>query len=200
MSEPNSPTVSESAPPSTFNLGRVLGTVLGIAILGGAGYLVTDYLTNRPLSFVKVTGRVTWDGQPVSVGSVMTLPVDNPHQPSIGPLSAEGRFELTTNGVSGAVVGTHKVMVASYGSGAVPAPLVPGDYLKPATTPLTIEVTEDAAKNHFELQVVGKRPGQSQPASESAPSGENRADVPGAADSVPKPDNATPAETPPVSQ
>jgi hypothetical protein len=61
---------------------------------------------------VKVTGKVTYKGQPVSGASVAFLG-DGKIPPALGRTDAEGRFELTTSDSGdGAVPGTHQVTVS----------------------------------------------------------------------------------------
>ncbi|RLS52722.1 MAG: hypothetical protein DWH91_15965 [Planctomycetota bacterium] len=140
-----------------IHLGRILGTVAGIFVLIVLGLLVNEYLANRPLSYVMAKGRVTWNGKPVTIGAVMTRHVDYPRESAIGAFDSDGNFELITNGKQGAVPGTHKIIVASYGPGMATDPLVPTEYLKPETTPLSILVTSDPSQNHFILEVVGEK-------------------------------------------
>ncbi len=141
-----------------FNLGRVLKTTLVLVLIGGLGFAAVEYWNNQKPTLVKVTGRVMWNGQPVTIGAVMTEHTDDPLLTAIGAFDSEGKFELSSNGEPGAAPGTHKVIVASYGMGVSPPPLVPQKYLKAKTTPLSILVTKDPSKNHFELEVMGEMP------------------------------------------
>lgn len=61
---------------------------------------------------VPVEGQVTWEGQPVTNGSVIFVP-DGGGPPAEGTLDAEGHYQLTTGSQPGAVPGLHKVMISS---------------------------------------------------------------------------------------
>lgn len=141
-----------------FSLIRVIAAAFTLVLAGGLAFGAYWYASNQQIVLVKATGRVMWDGKPVTIGAVMTEYEHDPIQVAIGAFDSEGRFELTTNGAAGAAVGKHRVIVASYGAGMGTTPLVPKEYLKASSTPLTIEVTTDPAKNHFELEVVGEAP------------------------------------------
>lgn len=162
--------------PGGIRLGAVFGTVLAAMVVLGLGFLGYEYWSNRVPTYMKVTGRVMWDGKPVTIGAVLTRHARYPREGAIGGLDSDGKFDLMTNGKDGAVLGTHKIIVASYGMGMGTTPLVPARYLKVETTPLSIEVTDDPSKNHFELEVIGEKQlnrergprGGDQPAAESA--------------------------------
>lgn len=74
------------------------------AIGCGPGYQVTP-----------VTGRVTCNGKPVSIGSVSFVPVaeegvTEPGKPAMGTLKPDGTFGLSTYAaMDGAVIGKHRV-------------------------------------------------------------------------------------------
>ncbi|WP_425395562.1 hypothetical protein [Aeoliella sp.] len=75
--------------------------LLSLAVLAGCG-------DNRGL--VPVSGTVTIDGKPLTVGQVMVSPEG--HRQSIGPLDDQGRFTLTCyEKGDGAPVGTFPVAV-----------------------------------------------------------------------------------------
>ena len=145
-----------------FSAKRVLFVTLSIAAALAIGFGAYEYWSNLEHQIVKVTGRVTWNGSPVTIGAVQTQHTTDSFQAAIGAFDSEGRFELSTNAIPGAAVGTHKVIVASYGPGMGTTPLVPREYLKATTTPLTIDVSSDPSKNHFELEIVGDKPGNEQ--------------------------------------
>lgn len=162
MQEPQPPLdpmdddVSQQAP--GLRLGRVFGGVVSVMIVIGLGFLGYEYWANREIAYAKVTGRVMWNGKPITIGAVMTRHTRYEKEAAIGAFDKDGKFELSSNGRPGAAIGTHKVIVASYGAGMGTTPLVPAPYLKATTTPLSIEVTGDPSKNHFELEIVGDEP------------------------------------------
>lgn len=162
MNEPmpvaSSPEKSSNTVQPRFRLGRVVGVVAGIMVLVALAFAGVEYVNNQASTYAKVTGRVMWEGKPVTIGAVMTQHTTSPTETAVGGFDSEGKFELMTNGTPGAAVGVHKVIVASYEPDSMGIPLVPAEYLKMATTPLSINVTNDPAKNHFELQVVGEKP------------------------------------------
>lgn len=197
MSEPQAPLVSveddvsQQAP--GIRLGRILGTVLSVMIVIGLGFLGFEYWSNREPTYVKATGRVMWNGKPVTIGAVMTRHSKYEKESAIGAFDKDGKFELMSNGKLGAAIGTHKVIVASYGAGMGTTPLVPAPYLKASSTPLTIEVTTDPSKNHFELEIVGDAPKNGPP-----PGGGGRPQEEAA--TAPEAKNATPEATVPPQQ
>ena len=161
----------------TFSLLRVFVMLVIAAIVAGASYGIWA-VTNRPVGLVACTGRVLYQGKPV-VGGVMTQNLDDKFDGATGTLDEEGRFTLDTNGVPGANVGRHKLMVSSFEDrGAPPRPLVPSVYTSLQTTPLVIEITADAAKNHGEFSLEGIVPepaaaAAGEPTPDSSPSGQS---------------------------
>ena len=112
----------------------------------------------------KVHGKVTYQGKPVPLGSVLFVPVEPPKdgsmQPASGTINADGTYELKSEAEPGAILGEHKVVVVAVDGGqpaatpakvadSGPAPatkavrfktLVPQKYSDPSTTPLTRKV------------------------------------------------------------
>ena len=185
----NSETLKLQAPQgSSFSIIRVLMLTGMVAAVVGGGYYAVKQMQG-PREKVKFTGVVTYQGKPVTVGSVMTEVVGDPMDFSIGFLDAEGRFSLETNGEPGASVGRHRVRISSMAPGIPPRPLVPPKYLESATTPLEIEVTTDPKANVVTFELEGEIP---QPASAGGPP----AGPPGApgAPGAPGPESSAPAE------
>ncbi|MBX3442711.1 MAG: hypothetical protein KF774_09905 [Planctomyces sp.] len=158
-----------SDPPggASFNLIRVVLTVSVLALLiGGAVYMYENRASSGP-RLVEARGRVTWKGNPVTVGAVMTQHVDDPMQATLGAFDSDGKFVLDTNGDPGAAVGRHKLIVASYEDGGLPPPpRVPTKYVDFRTTPLEIEVFADPSRNVYEIVLEGEldpRPGRGGP-------------------------------------
>lgn len=74
----------------------------------------------RGLDMVPVSGKVTYNGQPLKFGSVTFQPQKG--QPARGEIQSDGTFTLSTfKSGDGAVVGPHKVRVACYESQRTPA-------------------------------------------------------------------------------
>ena len=156
MNAPNELNNETSKSAGGFSVKRVVGAVMSLVFAGGLAFGAVAYWNNLERQIVKVTGRVTWNGNPVTIGAVMTRHAEDALLPGIGGLDKEGRFELSTNAIQGAAVGKHKVVVASYGAGMGTTPLVPAAYLKFDTTPFTIDVSSDPEENHFELEIIGE--------------------------------------------
>ncbi len=142
-----------------FNVLRVAIAGLCLVVLAGVIFVMAVYSVGPPQRLVQATGTVTWDGKPVTVGAVMTVLENDPTFSSIGALDQQGRFTLSTNGeADGTAVGRHKLVVASFGDGMPPPPLVPAEYTTLPTTPLVIDVSSDPARNHFEIKLTGELP------------------------------------------
>lgn len=157
-SNPEAQPTEKKQTPRGFSLMRVIVTVFGIVILGAGAFGIVELMNNQGHAHIAASGRVTWNGEPVTIGAVMTQHTEDQFEAAIGMFNDKGEFELSSNGIPGAAPGVHKVIIASYGPGMGTTPLVPQQYLKATTTPLSITVTRDPAKNHFELEIVGQAP------------------------------------------
>lgn len=151
-----------------FSIVRVLTLVIGIAAISGAGYFGWNFLQQPPV-LAPFSGRVMFNGKPVTIGGVSTMRIGDNLDGAIASLDGEGRFSLKTNGEDGALVGKHKVVIASFSSGMPPNPLVPAAYTTMPTTPLVIEVTKDPAKNTVEWVLEGEVNTSPGPATSSGP-------------------------------
>ena len=126
----------------------------------------------------KVHGKVTYQGKPVTLGSVLFVPVEPPKegnmQPASGSIGPDGTYELKSEADPGAILGEHKVVVIAVDGGqpvqesapskdGAPGPspsvkavrfktLVPKKYSDPATTPLTRKVV--VGDNNFDLELT----------------------------------------------
>lgn len=114
---------------------RTLLRAILVAVLTLPGLVAcSDGLPER----VPVSGRVTIDGKPLTVGSVRFLPPSG--RPAVGEVDAEGRFVLTTFGEDdGCVLGTHQVTVHALEAlgGNAQRWNVPKKYATPETSGLT---------------------------------------------------------------
>ncbi len=119
---------------------------------------------------VKVTGRVTYKGQPVSKGQVFFTP-EKGGRAADGALDSDGNYRLGTFDLGdGAYVGSYLVSVVSRGEDKAPPtgkrarpvmeedmqgtgePLIPRRYFSPETSQLKAEVPEGGASGiDFEL-------------------------------------------------
>ena len=105
---------------------------------------------------IKVQGKVTYQGQPVTTGYVSFVSVGPteglPSRPATGTINPDGTYELTTFGESdGAVPGEYQVAVVSVTGGPTPeepdAPeqwAIPKRYGTPAESGLTATIPADA--------------------------------------------------------
>jgi hypothetical protein len=127
----------------------------------------------------RVHGTVTYDGKPMTKGSVLFVPVQTPPDgtllPASGEIQPDGTYELLSAGEPGAVLGEHKVVIIAFEGGQKetetdlikgPAPatptskkassrlkaLVPAKYTKPETTPLTRKV--EPGENAINIEVT----------------------------------------------
>ena len=118
----------------------------------------------------KVTGKVTYKGEPLKRGSVTFTPDaakgGSTGQNALGQIESDGSYELTTfNTGDGAILGQHVVTVQSDDdpnaykpkadgtySYKLPKPTIPVKYTKSDKTPLRFTVTEGANKLDIELK------------------------------------------------
>jgi hypothetical protein len=108
-----------------------------------------------------VSGVVMLDGRPLPRGTVQFVP-DAAHGtegPSgVGYIDEEGRYEITTAGVPGAIVGHHKISVkaeADYDQTQISMgpSLIPRRYNNPDASDLTAKVKE-GEKNEIPLELL----------------------------------------------
>lgn len=100
-------------------------------------------------SVAPVQGKVTFNGQPLTTGRVMTMPAAG--RGAGGEIKRDGTFELTTPDYGdGAIPGAHKVAVRAFDESGATDPefasgksLIPARYANPMTSGLMIEVTAD---------------------------------------------------------
>lgn len=124
----------------------VLGTVVGC----GSG-----------ASVAKVTGKVAYNGQPVTGGTLMFLPVPadgavEAGEPGVAAVDADGTYTVSTHGTQdGAVIGRHRVVYSPPG----PPPKPPGDTSVEKMpfdnlVPKTSEVEVKPGANEIEIELV----------------------------------------------
>ncbi len=116
--------------------GAVVGAV-AVALLCGCGG--SDH------GLVDVSGQVLLDGQPLTTGSVVTLPSQG--RGAEGQIDSQGRFTLSSGDLGqGATVGVHHVAVVAveetegFSPEAPVKLLVPKKYTNPSTSGLKIDV------------------------------------------------------------
>ena len=148
-------------------------TMLALAM---SGFALAGCESKMHFEHAKVHGKVTYQGKPVTLGSVLFVPVEPPKdgsmQPASGSINPDGTYELKSEDAAGAILGDHKVVVIAVDGGkpeapkaadAAPAPasaskavqfktLVPKKYSDPASTPLTRKVV--AGDNTIDLELT----------------------------------------------
>ena len=127
--------------------------LLGLALLFAAG--CSDGLPRR----VPVSGTVLIDGEPLTRGSIMVVPLgDRPAGSSIGP---DGRFRLSSYKLNdGVVTGTHAVAIQAnkHISERETLWLAPKKYGSPATSGLTVTIEDAVDDLVIEITWDGKKP------------------------------------------
>ncbi len=134
-------------------LNAALATGLACALLAGC---------SRDMPMGRVSGRVTFEGNPVTEGQIVFQPEQGPA--ASGLLDAEGRYRLSTHAPGdGAVQGLHRVTIVPAEAGVQlqpgqpPAPPtapkfnLPEKYLRPETSELTAEVAAGSNTFNFAL-------------------------------------------------
>jgi len=147
-----------------------------LASLGLALLCVVPACDSSGVKLGKVKGHVTYKGSPLKGASVKFYPEEGPM--AIGMTDDNGDFTLTTNGRTGAVLGTHKVAItkmsgeagpavpanpkpedmmkmqkANMGKQTGPKSDIPESYGNPDSSKLTADVTANASDNNFEFQL-----------------------------------------------
>ena len=143
---------------------RILMVVipLGAAIIIGTLYGPTILKSFSTQKFVAVSGKVEFNGEPVTEGFVQIYEIGilgknkKPRWPSsLGTFNKDGTFNIKTDLNDGALPGEYVVVVKSM-KGSPPVNLVPDEYVEINTTPLRIKVDSDPAKNSFSFTLEGE--------------------------------------------
>ncbi|MDZ4689060.1 MAG: hypothetical protein SH850_28630 [Planctomycetaceae bacterium] len=117
----------------------------------------------------KVTGRITFNGQPLPQAKISFIPLGEKLRPAMGTTDEQGRYVLTTyDPGDGAVIAKHRVAVQARAAftGKVPShlggayleeqedkgePLIPMKYFSPETSELQADVVKSRSDLDFEL-------------------------------------------------
>ena len=117
--------------------------------------------SGNSLDLAPVTGKVTFQGEPLDHGTVIFFPPGGTKGPQAsGMIQPDGSFTMKTSSKAGAVVGKHKVMVQCR---RVVTPeeakylvmgelLIPRQYANPNSTPLQIDVEKGGNEFPIELK------------------------------------------------
>lgn len=139
--------------------------VLGLTTLAGCGSTVAA--GPDPATFVSVKGLVTLDGKPLEGAMVVFFPQESKMGDGANAVtSASGEYELKTNGASGAVPGSYRVLISRlvdpFGKPVIATPetppanvgareSLPTRYSDYAMTILKIKVSTQAETFDFKL-------------------------------------------------
>jgi hypothetical protein len=86
-------------------LGSHTAALAALLFLSGCG-------SKSELDMVPIKGEVTYNGKPVTEGSVVYIPVESTGRQATGKLQPDGTFELTTREANdGAVAGEYRIVV-----------------------------------------------------------------------------------------
>lgn len=135
--------------------GRILGFFLFAIAMAGCGYQ-----PDLP-PMAKVSGVVTLDGTPLPRGRVQFVPDAPPEKnapSSVGEIGPDGKYEMETQGVKGAMVGRHLVRIESTKpprdeTDTMPASLIPLGYNNHATSGIVVEV-KAGQDNDIPIQLI----------------------------------------------
>jgi hypothetical protein len=93
---------------------------------------------------VPVSGKVTIDGKPLTIGSIQFVPENA--RPAYGEIGSDGSFKLKTDEAEGVVLGQHKVVVTAQETAGTEATgesvryIAPQRYGSPLTTDVTVNI------------------------------------------------------------
>jgi hypothetical protein len=147
-----------------------------LVLLASAALLLGCGGDPRKPKLGRVSGKVTYNGKPVTKGVVSFVPVSGPGtatgQSATGEIGSDGSYQLTTfESGDGAVLGEHRVIVQSreddpvLKGGGMPIPdkqgrlnikpptyLVPQKYATTGNSPLSFTVKEGSNRYDIELK------------------------------------------------
>lgn len=145
-----------TAKAESFRLGRVLGLVAALLLVGGVATGAYWLITNQEPRLYPVKGVVTLDGEPLTTGAIMTEPTEG----GLGGIAVpneNGEFEFRTNGEPGILGGTHHVTVHLTNGGFPPISLIPEKYSRKEQTPFVVEVDSSMSQEPLVLELTGRR-------------------------------------------
>ena len=118
---------------------------------------------SKPQSLqIPVSGKVTIDGKPATEGGVSYRDEQTGMNQPAGKIAADGTYTLTHAHRDGAPPGRYRVVVfvtesPKSATGEIiglPKVVVNNKFTNPATTPLTVEVTQDGPPGQYDLAVT----------------------------------------------
>ena len=130
----------------------VLAIAAGIAWISGLFDPMMDYLLPER---AEVTGTVTYNGEPLRRGLIMTKCEIPGRMGGLGGIESDGTFKLTTNGDPGIYSGNHRIWVSCMTATFPPVSILPDEYTQPQTTPFQFTVKRGRL-NQIELALKGE--------------------------------------------
>jgi hypothetical protein len=127
-----------------------------------ATFLALAGCSGERLDLLPVSGQVTYDGQPLTTGTVSYHIVGGTGHVPTGSIDKDGRYSLSTNYQPGAPPGKYKVIVHATepveaipgkASPGMPKSIIPERYNQPTGTPFEIEVKPDPAAGAYNLRL-----------------------------------------------
>jgi hypothetical protein len=128
-----------------------LGLATAACVLAGCG-------PSNGLTMGRVSGRVTYNGQPVELGEVLFLPDSekgNSGVPSMGPITKDGSYIMSTQDFGdGVIAGHHKVGIRALD--AVPVGKVETPELDPAVATGKEMLADRIKRSKAQAQILRK--------------------------------------------
>ena len=125
----------------------LLGLPLGL-VIGGCG---SSSPGAAPLPTLPVKGKVTYNGKPLTRGTIKFAPDDGFGREAQGPIQPDGTFLLSTfKDGDGAVPGVHRVAVS--GTGKSGREVVPTRLCNTTSSRFEVEVKQDQAEYDVNLR------------------------------------------------
>jgi hypothetical protein len=151
-----------------------------ILFLGMLGSAIGGCSREIQHEHARVHGKVSYQGKPVTFGSVLFIPVETPKEglmeSASGSINSDGNYELASQSTPGAILGAHKVLViavagpnqaqrpeSSKSNGPAPVATkgskevqlksaIPKKYADPSTTTLTFKV--EPGENEIDIELT----------------------------------------------
>jgi hypothetical protein len=142
---------------SNRSIGKWIALTVVVVLVAAGGTIMAigvDSIADQIApKLVEVTGKVKFNGQPMTAGFVQTYYARKGYMGSLGPIGKDGEFKLLTNGDAGAYSGEHRMVVIWMDNSFPPKHLLPAKYTSPASTPLVIQVSR-SGKNELEIELM----------------------------------------------
>jgi hypothetical protein len=148
----------DAAAPKPTKIARWIAVVLLLLVLAVAGTIaavggVEPFRDLISPALVEVTGKVTYNGKPMSDGFIQTYYERKGWMGALGLIEKDGTFRLRTNGEPGAFSGSHRVIVSWMDNNFPPQSLLPERYGDPRKTPFVVHISR-SGENILTLDLV----------------------------------------------